>query len=118
MELNGKDLFGWELNNPDHNIFDLEVMEVWGGCKDCEQAPLCTLPCESVRRLVPRNGRIIGLGREKEEDKPRITYFAHLTQDEVKFILLSEPDHYWATASFIPHEQVPEWALSRLSRKK
>jgi hypothetical protein len=118
MDLNGKDLFGWELNNPDHNVFDLEIMEIWGGCRNCEQAPGCTIPCESVRRLVPRDGTIIGLGREVEEDKPRMSYFALLNRGEVKFILLSEPEHYWATASYIPPEQVPEWALSRWNQEK
>ena len=118
MDLNGKELLGWELNNLDHEIFDLEVMEILGGCRNCELAPGCTLPCESVRRLVPRKGTIIGLGSEKEDDKPAMSYFALLNQDEVKFILLSAPDHYWATASYIAHEQVPDWALSRLDQKK
>ena len=118
MERNGEDLFGWELNNPDHEIFDLEVMEVLGGCRNCELAPDCSMPCESVRRLVPRKGTIIGLGHEQEDGKQGMSYFALLNRDEVKFILLSAPDHYWATASYIPHEQVPDWALSRLNQKK
>ena len=117
MELNGKDLFGWELNNPDRDIFDLEILEVLGGCRNCELAPGCTMPCESVRRLVPRKGTIIGLGHEKEEDTGK-SYFALLNRDEVKSILLRSPDHYWATASYIPDEQVPDWALSRFNQKK
>ena len=116
MEPNGTELSGFELNNPDHDIFDLEIMEIIGGCRHCEQALSCAIPCESVRRLVPKKGTIIGLGNEKEHGKPGVSYFALLNREEVKFILLSSPDHYWATASYIPHEQVPDWALSRLNQ--
>lgn len=112
------DLCGWELNNPDHEIFDIHVIEVVGGCGSCEHVAECAMPCESVRRLAPKEGRILGLGHEKEEGKPRMSYFALLHRDEVKFIRLSSPDHYWATASCISHEQVPAWALSQLDQKK
>jgi hypothetical protein len=106
------DLCGWELNNPDHDIFDIQVIEVFGACRDCEQVAECTMPSESVRRLAPKEGRIVGLGHEKEQGKPRMSYFALLNRNEVKFIRLSSPDHYWAAASCISQEQVPAWALS------
>ncbi len=118
MDSGENDLCGWELNNPDHDIFDIQVIEVFGGCKSCEQLAECTMPCESVRRLVPKDGRIVGLGHEKEEGKPRMSYFALLNRNEVKFIELSAPDHYWAKAGSISHEQVPAWALSRLNQEK
>ncbi len=117
MDTCGNDLCGWELNNPDHDIFDIQVVEVFGGCRNCEQVAECSLPCESVRRLVPREGRIVGLGHEKEEGKPRMSYFALLNRNEVKFIELRTPDHYWAKAGYISHEQVPAWALSRLNQE-
>jgi len=118
MNRNGEDLLGWELNNPDHEIFDLEVMEVLGECRNCELASECSMPCESVRSLVPKKGTIIGLGHEKQNGRRGMSYFALLNRDEVKFILLSAPDHYWATAKYIPHEQVPDWALSRLDQTR
>ncbi len=117
MSPNRNDLCGWQLNNPDQDIFDVEVTEVFGECRDCEDAAECTMPGESVRRLVPKEGRIVRLGHEKERGKPRLSYFALLNHDEVKFILLSTPDHCWATASYIPHAHVPAWALSQLNNK-
>ncbi len=112
------DLCGWELNNPDRDTFDVEVMDVFGGCKNCELVNECTTPCESVRRLVPREGRLLKLGHSREEDGPKMSYFALLSRDEVKYILLSAPDHYWARASFIAQEFVPAWALSQLTERK
>ena len=118
MSPDRNDLSGWELNNPDQDIFDIHVMEVVGGCRSCEHVGACATPCESVRRLAPKEGRIVGLGHEKEQGKPRLSYFALLSRNEVKFIRLSSPDHYWATAKYIPHEQVPDWALSRLDQTR
>ena len=112
------DLCGWELNNPDRDIFDIEVMDVFGGCKNCELVNECTTPCESVRRLVPREGSLFKLGQSREKDGPQISYFALLNRDEVKYIQLSAPDHYWARASYIPQEFVPAWALSQLNEGK
>ncbi|MGO9531514.1 MAG: hypothetical protein ACLP3B_10080 [Syntrophobacteraceae bacterium] len=118
MDPTGEDLCGWELNNPDNDIFDIEVLGVFGGCKNCEHVAACTSPCESVRRLVPKEGRIVGLGHEKEQDGPRISYFALLNGDEVKFIRLSAPDHYWAKASYMSEELVPSWVLSELELRQ
>jgi hypothetical protein len=112
------ELFGWELNNPDYDAFDIQVIEVVGGCRNCEHVAECTMPCESVRCLAPKEGRIVGLGHVKEQGEPRLSYFALLNRDEVTFIRLSSPDHYWATASCISQEQVPAWALSHLDQKK
>jgi hypothetical protein len=118
MDSNINDLRGWELNNPDHDIFDIQVIEVVGECRNCQHVAECTMPCESVRRLAPKEGRIVGLGHEKEEGKARMSYFALLNRDEVKFIELISPDHYWATARCISQEQVPAWALSQFNHEK
>jgi hypothetical protein len=118
MDRQGSNLCGWELNNPDDDIFDIEIMEVFGDCGDCELLGECTTPCASVRRLVPKEGRIVELGHEREQGGPKMSYFALLNQDGVKFILLSEPDHYWARAGYVAHEQVPPWALSQLDTMK
>lgn len=111
------DVCGWELNNPDPDLFDLQVVEILGSCAECLHHEECGFPCESVRRLAPKSGRIVGLGREKEGDNPETSYFALLTGDEVKFIRLCSPESYWATASCISHEHVPRWAISQLDRE-
>ncbi len=118
MSPDRNDLFGWELNNPDPDIFDIQVIEVVGDCKNCEHVAECAMPCESVRRLAPKEGRIVRLGHEKEEGEPGMSYFALLNRDEVKFIRLNSPDHYWATASYIPGEQAPAWLLSKFNEEK
>lgn len=115
MDHGGKNLCGWELNNPDLDTFDMEIMEVFGDCGDCELLGECTTPCASMRRLVPKEGRVVELGRKMEESGRMDSYFALLNRDEVKFIHLSEPEHYWARASYISHDQVPGWALSQLA---
>ena len=114
MDHDAGNLCGWELNNPDNEIFDVEVMEVFGDCGDCEFLGECLTPCASMRRLVPREGRIVKLGQEKEKGGPMMSYFALLNENNVKYILLSEPDHYWARAKYVTPEQVPSWALSQL----
>ena len=37
MGPDSNDLCGWELNNPDPDIFDIQVVEVLGACRNCEQ---------------------------------------------------------------------------------
>jgi hypothetical protein len=118
MNPNGNDLYGWQLNNPDQDAFDVEIMEVFGECVDCERADECTFPCEAVRRLVPKEGRIVALGHKKDGIDPGISYFAHLNHDDVKFIVLRTPDYLWATASYVAQEHVPAWALSQLDQWK
>lgn len=115
MEFYECDVCGWELNNPDPDLFDLQVVEIIGSCAGCLYCEECGMPCESMRRLAPKEGRMVGLGHEKEGDKPKMSYFALLVRDEVKFIRLSSPESYWATASCISREHVPAWALSHLN---
>lgn len=112
------DVYGWELNNPDPDLFDLQVVEIMGSCAKCLHSEECGMPCESVRRLAPREGRVVRLGQKKEGDNPRMSYFALLIRDEVKFIRLSSPEGYWATASCISYEHVPAWALSQLDSEE
>lgn len=118
MDLYECDVCGWELNNPDPELFDLQVVEILGSCVECLHCGECSMPAESVRRLAPKEGRILGLGHEKEGENQTMSYFALLVGDQVKFISLSSPESYWATASCIPDEHVPAWALSRLDRAK
>ena len=118
MNLEENDLCGWELNNPDNNLFDIEITQVLGDCGDCEFLGECTTPCASLRRLIPKEGSIVKLGREKQESGSTMSYFAVVGQSDVRFILLNEPVHYWARASYITYEQVPVWALSQLDPVK
>lgn len=118
MHAEGNDIIGWQLNNPDQKAFDVQIVQVFGDCKDCEEAGECAVPCESVRRLVPKEGKIIGLGNENKTGKPKMSCFALLNHDEVKFIQLTTPDYLWATAKYLPHEQEPDWALSQLRKDK
>jgi hypothetical protein len=115
MEFCESDLCGWELNNPDPDLFDLRVVEILGSCEECPHCGECGMPCESMRRLEPKEGRIVGLGQEKEGASPKLSYFALLVRDEVRFIRMSSPESYWATASCISPEHVPAWALLQLS---
>ncbi|MDR3555209.1 MAG: hypothetical protein P4L55_10680 [Syntrophobacteraceae bacterium] len=115
MELCESDLCGWELNNPDPDLFELQVVEIVGSCVECLYCGECGMPCESVRRLAPKEGRIVGLGQEKEGANPKLSYFALLVGDEVRFIRLCSPESYWATASCISREHVPTWALLQLN---
>jgi hypothetical protein len=109
---------GWELSNPDRELFDSHVVEVFGSCKDCELAGECLTPCESVRCLMPKNGELLHLGDEQEQGGVKLTYYALVDEDTVRYIQLSEPDYYWARVSCIEEAQVPNWALSRLNRDR
>lgn len=114
MESEESKICGWELNNPDHEVFDLQVLEVLGACKNCDKVRECLTPCESVRCLRPKVGKLVELGRDQTLDGITMTYFALLHREGVKFIQLSEPDHYWARSSYIGREDVPDWALVKL----
>lgn len=114
MELTESGICGYELNNPNYDLFDTKILAVHGCCKDCDCVDTCLTPCESTRCLTPRKGNLVQLGRERQKDA-RITYFA-VVEDELRhFVKLREPDHYWAMLTQIGQEQVPAWALSRLS---
>jgi len=107
---------GYELNNPDRELFDTSILEVNGPCKDCAFSGSCLTPCESVRCLTPKNGKLVHLGREQMPDGVNVTYFALVRLEETRYVRLSEPEHYWANVCCIGREQVPDWALSRLRK--
>ena len=109
-----ENICGYELSNPDKELFDSGVMEVLGPCKDCDFAGECLTPCESVRCLIPKNGELFHLGQELARDGNKLTYYALLHEAGVSYVELSEPDHYWARARCIEEGQVPVWILSRL----
>ncbi len=109
-----ENICGWELSNPDHELFDSGVLEVVGACKDCEFAGECLTPCESVRCLTPKNGELFHLGHEEAQDGIKLSYFALVHETEVRYVELSEPDHYWAKARCIEKAQVPGWVLAGL----
>ncbi len=117
MEVTENGICGYELNNPDMDMFDTRILAVHGPCGDCDFAGTCLTPCESVRCLTPKKGNLVELGRERTRGA-RITYFAVLEDDKASFVRLSEPDHYWAKLTPIGQDQVPNWALSRLNANK
>ena len=108
---------GYELNNPDMEMFETSIIEVLGSCQNCDFIGTCLTPCESVRCLTPRYGQLVDLGRKPAENGTLTTYYALRHKEKTKFIKLSEPDHRWARASCIGIEQVPNWALSQLNGK-
>jgi hypothetical protein len=113
-----KGICGWELSNPDHELFNTRILEVFGSCKDCEFAGECLTPCESMRCLEPKNGELYHLGDEPVRDGIKLTYYALVEEQTVRYIQLSEPEHYWARAQCIEEEQVPNWVLSRMNRDR
>lgn len=103
---------GWELANLDPEAFDMQIVSIPETCKNCEYLDRCGTPSESVRQLEPKNGELVQLGREKTGGGETVSYFSLSSQEGIRYIQLNEPKHYWATASYIPEEQVPLWMLS------
>ena len=54
------------------------------------------------------------LGHERSEDGDKITYFALVHEEAVRFIRLRDTDTYWADASYIGKDQLPDWVLAQL----
>jgi translation initiation factor 1 (eIF-1/SUI1) len=98
---------GWELANLDPEAFDMQIISVSEACKNCEYLDRCGTPSESMRQLAPKSGQVVPLGCEKARGGESVCYFSFINQEEVRYIRLKEPKHYWATASYIPEEQVP-----------
>jgi hypothetical protein len=113
-----KGIQGWELGNPDPEIFDTRIIEVFGACKDCFAREMCGAPSESIRELVPKSGEIVELGSECNGEGERSSYYALLSSRETRYILAREPKYLWARAFMIPEEQVPGRVLSALSRRR
>ncbi len=109
---------GWELANPDPELFDTKIIEVFGACKACHAREMCDTPSESIRELAPKIGEIVELGAECNDEGETLCYYALLSSAEPKFILKREPRYQWARAFVIPEEQVPMNALSALSTRR
>jgi hypothetical protein len=109
-----ENICGYELSNPDRELFDSGVMEVVGPCKHCDFAGECLTPCESVRCLIPKSGELFDLGQDQAQNGIKLTYYALIHDAGIQYVELSEPDHYWARARCVEEGQVPNWALSRM----
>jgi len=103
---------GFELANMDPERFDTQVIEVSEACKDCEYLDRCITPGESVRQLTPKKGKVLQLASEKMGGGDVIAYYALVSEEDVRYIRLKQPKHYWASACYIPEEQVPPWMLT------
>lgn len=116
--MNGRedDLIGWELANLDEEAFNIEVLRVEGDCRNCPCLQFCSTPSESLRRLVPREGELVILGRELSDGGDRVSYFALLVRGTVRLIRLRETPNAWAVASYVREDELPGFASSELAR--
>jgi hypothetical protein len=117
MDISKHGICGWELNNLDPELFETQILEVSGACKHCEHLHRCSVPSESVRCLVPREGELFGLGQESPEEGLNLSYFAWVNGDAVRFIQLSEPHHYWAKARWVEKGDIPPLGLAQLEER-
>jgi hypothetical protein len=108
---------GWELNNPDPQLFDSRVLEVSSSCKDCKKVANCPVASEAIRCLVPKRGELVELDRGRTEDGKRFTYFALVHDEDMKFIEVLEPEHYWAKAACVDSKDLPQEAMTLLRQK-
>lgn len=115
---------GWELNNPDPELFEIRILtpqgtseervpshKCPGSCCSCPFLLECIGPSE-VRCLTPKSSQLYELGREESEDSVSITYFASEKNGETVFFRLTEPASYWAGISRVEADKVPYWAIS------
>ena len=71
-------------------------------------------PPAPERRWIPREGRLIEIGHDWEDDDTFVKYYAHIIGDNVRYVLLVAPRFYHAEARYIEAGDVPEWVLARL----
>ena len=132
MSLAIDNICGCELNNPDPELFELQVVkpqetsearlasEERFASYEC-LATWCSCPTECIepedRCLIPKGSQLYKLGREESEDGVAITYFASEKKGKTVFFRLSEPAHCWATISRVEDHEVPHWAISALKSK-
>lgn len=109
-------LIGWELANLDEEAFSIEVFRVEGDCRNCPCLQFCSTPSESLRRLVPREGKLVVLGRERNDAGDRVSYFALIVRGTVRLIRLRETPNAWATASYVREDELPGLASAELAR--
>lgn len=108
---------GWELNNPDGELFDVRTLEVSGECKSCEHVKKCPVASQAVRCLIPRQGELVELDRALSGNGEMVTYFALIHEPGMRFIQLREQEYYWARASYVVQEDLPERVLSVLQAR-
>src|SRR5690606_37601972 len=71
-------------------------------------------PPAPERRWIPRDGRLVELGEDWEDDDTLVKYYAHIIGDDVRYVLLVAPRFHHAEARYIGVDEVPEWVLARL----
>lgn len=114
---------GWELNNLDPGLFESRISgeleqtrrdeATWrcpGDCGSCEFLNDCSGPVQ-FRCLTPRNCEMMMLGEEESAEGGTVKYFALVSGEELRFLRLFQPEHYWATICYIGRDEVPDWAL-------
>ena len=74
-------------------------------------------PPAPERRWIPRDGRLIEIGSDWEDDDTFVKYYAHIVSDDVRYILLVAPRFYHAEARYIEAGDVPEWVFARLKEE-
>lgn len=117
---------GWELNNPDPEIFETQLLtppgesekrvspgKCPGSCWSCEFLLEC-IGQSQLRCLVPRDCELYEIGREKSDDGSSVTYFASKKGDKVTYFRLTEPASSWAGIRNIREDEVPDRVLSRM----
>jgi hypothetical protein len=115
---------GWELNNPDPELFEISILtprttseervpshKCPGSCWNCPYLLQCIAPSE-LRCLTPKNSRLYELGRKESEDGDSITYFACVKNGKTIFFRLTAPASYWAGITPVEESEVPDWAIS------
>ncbi len=120
-------LCGWELNNPDAEYFESQILEEFGGMDKGRESPEgCHGDCAScvfmneclssiqLRCLTPKNGKLVELGVDELRERGNVKYFALISEDRLSFMRFVQPSGYWASLSYVDREDVPDWMLSEL----
>lgn len=106
------------LNRPGIKGWGLRVL---GDMRDAGDLVVLTphegYPPAPERRWVPRDGRLIEIGSDWEDDDTQVQYYAHIIGDEVRYILLVTHRFYHAEARYVGVDEVPEWVLARLAEE-
>lgn len=111
-------LEGWELGNPDQSLFKTEVIKIHGDCKNCPYVKKCDVPCESIRKLVPKDGYLEKLAIETNEEGDEISYYALIKKEKIELIELRIPKDQWATATIISENNLPPHVQAALNERR
>lgn len=96
---------------------DLVVLTEHNGCTSETCSHWSHDPAAPELRWVPRDGRLISLGYDLEPDETTVSYYAHIVENDVRYVRLVEPQFFHAEAGYIDEADVPEWALARLAEE-